>query len=108
MTQTTKRRLFGVFHILVSIYATVLFVGSLTQIAYGQSIRDYRVENLESRMAGFDALKLDQRLTRIETILNDIHKESTGGWISEAANGGIGLLLLRAVFLEVRKKRGIE
>lgn len=105
MKQTLKR-LYNTFHILVTVYAAVLIVGSGTQLVYGQEIRDYRLENLESRMSALDALKLDQRLTRIETILASLQEDYHGSWVNNAANGGVGLLLLRAVFLEVKKKRG--
>lgn len=111
MKTTTKRKLFDVFHLTVAVYAAILLIGSLTNIAYAQGIRDYRVENLESRMAALDALKIDQRLTRIETILMSLQGDSShGGWTAEAANGGVALLLARAVFLAIKNKgtRGIE
>jgi hypothetical protein len=110
MKQTTKRRLFNVFHLAVAMYAAILLTGSIVNIAYAQEIRDYRVENLESRMAALDALKLDARLTRIETILMSLQDESHGGWTAEAANGGVALLLARAVFLAIKNRntRGVE
>ena len=56
-------------------------------------------------MAALDALKLDQRLTRIETILMSLQDDSHGGWTAEAANGGVALLLARAVFLAIKNQR---
>lgn len=105
MKITAKRKLFNTFHVLVAVYASILLIGSLTNIVYGQDVRDYRLENLESRMAAFDALKLDQRLTRIETILMAL-QDNSNGWTTNAASGGVALLLARAVFLAI-KNRGI-
>lgn len=109
MKKTIKVAAFTLFHVLVTSYACVLFVVCVTNIVFAQEERNYRIENLEQRMAEFDALKLDQRLVRIETILNSMQDQKNGSaWVSNAADGGIALLLLRAVYSEFRRKRGIE
>lgn len=88
-------------------YSMVLIIGGATLI-YAQTGRDYRLEGLERRVADIDSLHLDERLVRIETILDNMKKEvDDRSWLNSAANGGVGLLLLRAVVLAVRK-RSIE
>lgn len=98
---------FIVFHLFMATYAVILIAGGATLI-YAQTVRDYRLEGLERRVADIDSLHLDERLVRIETTLDGMKKEvEDHSWLSSAANGGVGLLLLRAVVLAVRK-RSIE
>ena len=105
--QKTKEVAFMAFYIFVAIYSMVLFIGGITQIVYAQETHNYRLENLEKRVADFESLKLDQRLTRVETILTNLETGSIP-WLNYAGNGGVGLLLARALYLDVRKRRGIE
>ena len=107
--KTTKQKLFDLFHICVAVYASVLIVGSLTNVVYAQEARNYRLENLERRLADFESLKLDQRVTRIETVLTNLEMGHTD-WLNNATGGGIGLLLIRALYIEIRerKRRGFE
>lgn len=94
---------FAVFHLLVMLYASVLFFGTADRIV-AQTLRDYRLEGVEKQTADILALHLDQRLVRIETILAGMD-EHGNGWLSNLSTGGIGLLLARAAFEEVRRKR---
>ena len=103
-----RKAVFETFYTVIAIYSMVLFIGGLTGIVYAQEARNYRLENLESRMANMEALKLDQRVTRLETMLIALEKSGNPDWLSYAGNGGVGLLLARALYLDIRKRRGIE
>lgn len=86
-------------------YATILFVGTANNIIQAQEIRDFRLENVEKQVADINALRLDQRLVRIETILGNLEDH---GWLSNFSTGGIGLLLARAVYEEIKRKKKSE
>lgn len=108
MKESAKEALFSLFYALVSAYAAILIVTGITSIVYAQETRNYRLENVERRVAEIESLKVDQRLTRIETILASLESVHTADWMSYAGNGGVGLLLARALYLDIRKRRGIE
>lgn len=108
MLKKLKKTAFEIFYTLIAVYSTVLFVGGMTNIIYAQEIRDYRLENMEKRVADLEALKFDQRVTRIETMLIALEKNQNPDWLNYAGNGGVGLLLARALYLDIRKRRGIE
>ncbi len=107
MQKIVKEASFALFYALVSVYSAILIVVGATNIVYAQEERNYRLENVERRVAEMESLKVDQRLTRVETILSSLEMGHTD-WFSYAGNGGIGLLLARALYLDIRKRRGIE
>lgn len=103
--KTLKEAAFNLFHILVTAYALILFAGGTANlIVYAQEPRNYRIENLETRMGEIEALHLDQRLVRIETLLTDLEKESGHSWLGDLSSGGVGLLLARAVYLVIKQR----
>jgi hypothetical protein len=112
--QKTKEAAFTAFYIFIAVYSVVLLIGGITNIVYAQEAHNYRLENLEKRVTDFEELKLDQRVTRVETILNRVEMILTSldsehtNWLNYAGNSGIGLLLARALYLDIRKRRGIE
>lgn len=108
MKKIAKEAFFSLFYALVSVYAAVLIVTGVTSIVYAQETRNYRLENVERRVAELESMKVDQRLTRIETILASLESMHTPDWVGYAGNGGVGLLLARALYLDIRKRRGIE
>lgn len=89
------------FHLLVMTYASILFFGT-ANIVIAQTIRDYRLENVEKQVADINALHLDQRLIRIETMLSGLEDHT---WLNNFSTGGIGLLLARAAYEEVKRKK---
>ena len=95
------------FYFSVAVYAVVLILDGATNIIYAQESRNYRLENLERRVAESESLKLDQRLTRVETILANFPLDSNN-WYKYASDGGVGLLLLRALYMDVKKRRGFN
>lgn len=108
MKPAIKRWAVILFHIVILIYASILFFAGVDSIVYAQEERNYRLENLERRIADYEALKLDQRLTRIEAVFAAVESDRSNNWLNEAANGGVGLLLARAVYEEVRKRKAAE
>ena len=96
------------FHLFVAVYSVTLFVGEAT-IVYAQEVRNYRLENLERQVADLQSQKLDERIVRIETVLMELSDAKqdarTQVWLNDAANGGVGLLLARAVYLAIQKNK---
>lgn len=106
MNYKLKNTALFLFYLFVAGYATVLVFSGATNILRAEE-RNYRLENIEKRVAEYDALKIDQRLTRVETILADFPMDHD--WFKYAGDGGIGLLLLRAIYADVKqRKRGPE
>lgn len=105
MKQTIKEAVYVLFHICVLAYATVLLVGGITNIVHAQEPRNYRIENIEQRISDIEGLKLGERLVRIETLLADIEAQQSHTWVNDAAGGGVGLLLARAVYLEIKRRK---
>lgn len=104
--KTFKEAARKAFYIFIAIYSVMLLIGGITNIVYAQS-HDYRFESLEKRISDLEELKLDQRVTRIETILINLEMEHTN-WLNYAGNGGVGLLLIRALYFDIKKRRGID
>jgi hypothetical protein len=103
--RTINRVGFVAFHLIMMGYAAVLFFGAAVNIVRAQTLRDYRLENVEKQVADINALRLDQRLIRIETLLAGLESHD---WVTNLSTGGIGLLLARAAYEEVRKRRTSE
>lgn len=99
-----KRTLFNAFHFLVAIYACFMLIASVDSM-WAQSREEVRVaeriSDLSHRLDSFEALRLDQRLIRIETILDQLNRDN---WASNATMGGVALLLARAVYAAVKRK----
>jgi hypothetical protein len=99
------------FHILVAAYTVFLMSMCVVNIVDAQTkyvaptVEDFRLKTLEERVSAIEGLRLDQRLVRMETILDRINDRD---WTSNLANGGVGLLLARALYIAVRKQRGAE
>lgn len=98
------------FHILVATYIVVLVSTCVVNVVAAQTkhippvpstIEDYRFQTLEERVTAIESLRLDQRLVRIETILDKLNDRD---WTSNLANGGVGLLLARALYIAMRNK----
>ena len=101
------------FHILVAAYTVLLISLCVVHVVSAQTkyvtptIEDFRLHTLEERVTVIEGLRLDQRLIRIETILDRINDRD---WTSNLANGGVGLLLARALYIAMRNRqqRGAE
>jgi hypothetical protein len=102
------------FHLLVASYTVFLISTCVVNVVNAQakripplpsSIEDFRIQTLEERITAIEGLRFDQRLVRIETILDRINDRD---WTSNLANGGVGLLLSRALYIAIRRQRGAE
>jgi len=85
-------------------YACFMLIASIDGL-YAQTREEIRiadqVSELSHRMDSYEALRLDQRLIKIETILDRLNHDD---WASNATMGGVALLLARAVYAAVRRK----
>jgi len=93
-----------IFHVLVLAYSLLLIYFSVLPVkAQPQEITAYRLEDLDSRTKAIESLsmRLDQRLTIIETTLRNV--ESGTSW-NQLTMGGIGLLIARAVYQELMSR----
>lgn len=93
---------FMVFNVVVSLFAVVLIVMSFVPVIAAQPLpKQVEIEDLERRVAGFESLNLDHRLTVIETILKE---DQDNEWKSSATGIGTGLLIVHTAYREVRKR----
>ncbi len=107
--KTIKQAGYLLFHILVATYIVLLLSTCIVNTVNAQYQRQpsfieqdhYKIGTLEDRMAAVESLKLDQRLIRIEMTLSNLDSHQ---WTNNLADGGIGLLLARALYLAVRKR----
>lgn len=112
MKRRFKEFAFDTFHLVVAFYAAYMLWASagslLGQIRSIPSVQDtittYQVETLDKRVSALESLRLDQRLIKIETILD---RMSSDAWQSQATMAGVALLLARTVYVAVlQRKRG--
>jgi len=96
--------IFNTFHFLVAIYACFMLIASVDSM-WAQSREESRIterfNELSHRLDNYEALRLDQRLIRIETILDQLNRDN---WSSNATMAGVALLLARAVYATVKTK----
>ncbi len=105
-----KQAGYMLFHILIATYTVLLISTCIVNTVNAQYNRHessfteqdhYKIGTLEERMSAMESMKLDQRLIRIEMTLANLDSHQ---WTNNLADGGIGLLLARALYLAVRKR----
>ena len=92
---------FMVFNVVVSLFAVVLMVMSFVPIIAAQPQQQVEIEDFGRRVAGFESLNLDHRLTVIETLLKE---DQDNEWKHSATGIGTGLLIVHTAYREVRKR----
>lgn len=101
------RPLKDAFHVLMGAYAILLMSAAVfnTPLMAQRQAPSYQaapeIQNLEERVRVIEDLKIDHRLTVIETLLRDLDSSST--WF-RVSTGGTGALLAKAVYDQMTRK----
>lgn len=105
--KTFKQAMFTLFHILVTAYTVLLLFLCVLNSVHGQSTYTpqnedhYKLGTVEERVKAIEEMRLDQRLIRIEILLSHVDDRD---WSGNLANGGVGLLLIRALYLAIKNR----